>query len=426
MADFKFNVDYVRQQFPCLSRTVNGFPAAFLDGPGGYQVPKRVVDKIEDYLFYRNANSHGSFVTSAESDALVWESRQAFADFLNCEPEEVIFGANSSSNNFRLAMGLVRNMEPGSEIMVTDQDHEGNRSPWRTLEDFGMVIKNVSVDPETDTLNMADFKEKLSSKTKLVAINWAANATGIITDVKECIRLAHEVGALTMVDAVHYAAHKLIDVQEIDTDFLVCSAYKFFGPHIGIMYVKKEVGEKINSLRVMADDNLDMPYKFEVGTPPMELIAGAAEAVDFIADIGKTHESFFLEELQGETARRRLIVAGMLAIDAYETPLAKKLKDGLKAIEGVTLYGCLEGYPKTSTVAFTIEGINSNEVGKYLGEKGLFVWDGDFYAIQTINCVHKLKEQGGMVRVGLAPYNLDSEVDRVIDCVKAFVRTKKG
>ncbi|MBR0598033.1 cysteine desulfurase-like protein [Sinanaerobacter chloroacetimidivorans] len=420
MKNFKFHIDYVREQFPCLSKTVNGHPAAFLDGPGGSQVPRSVVEKINDYLYYHNANAHGCFVTSQESDRLFWEAREAFADFLNCEPREIAFGANSSSNNFKLAYGLLRDLKPGDEVIITELDHEGNRSPWRILEEHGMVLKCVKVNPETCTLDLEDYKTKLTPKTKIVAINWASNATGTVSEVKTFVKLAHEVGAVTIVDAVHYAPHKCIDVKDIDTDFLVCSAYKFFGPHIGVLYAKAEVGEKMNPVRVMANDNLEIPDKFETGTLAMELASGAAAAVDFIADLGRVHEPYFEEELKGLSGRRRFVVAGILAIEAYEEPMAKKLRSELAAIDGVKVYGPLEGTPRTSTVSFTVKGSNAHDVAKFLGEKGIFVWDGDFYAIHIVNEVFKLGDQGGLVRIGLAPYNTMEEIEKTIQAVKEF------
>ncbi|HWQ78256.1 MAG TPA: cysteine desulfurase-like protein [Anaerovoracaceae bacterium] len=424
MVDFSFHVDYVREQFPCLSKTVNGHPAAFLDGPGGSQVPRSVVEKINDYLYYHNANAHGAFVTSQESDALFWDARVAVADFLNCEPREVAFGANSSSNNFKLAFGLLRDMEPGDEVIITEIDHEGNRSPWGVLEKHGMVIKCVKVNPETCTLDIDDYKSKLTDRTKLVAVNWASNAVGTVTDVKTFVKLAHEKGAYTVVDAVHYAPHKPIDVKDIDTDFLVCSAYKFFGPHIGILYAKASVGEKIDPIRVMANDNTEIPDKFETGTLAMELASGAAAAVDFIADLGRVHEQYFETELSGLAGRRRQIVAGMLTIEAYEDPMAKKLRTELTAIDGVRVYGPPEGMPRTSTVSFTVKGANAHDVAKFLAERGIFVWDGDFYAIQIVNKVFGLEEQGGLVRIGLAPYNTIYEIERTIQAVKDFCLSK--
>ncbi|MEI8216614.1 MAG: cysteine desulfurase-like protein [Eubacteriales bacterium] len=427
MEKFKFEIDYVREQFPCLSKTVNGFPAAFLDGPGGTQVPRRVVEKINEYLYYHNANSHGSYVTSQESDKLYWKSREAIADLLNCAPEEVAFGANSTSNNFKLSYSLLRSgiIKAGDEVLITDIDHEGNRSPWRTLQDFGVIVKSVAVDPKTCTLIMDDFKNKLSSKTKLLAINWAANACGTITDVKEYVRLAHAVGALTVVDGVHYVPHKPVDVKDIDTDFLICSVYKFCGPHLGVLYVKKEVGEKIKTIRVLADDNTEMPWKFETGTPAMELACGATETIEFLADIGRKHEAYFGEQLRGLEGRRRALVAGMLAIDEYEDSLANALRNELQKIPGLKIYGPGNEHPRTPTVSFTIDGSNAADIAEYLGSKGLFVWDGDFYAIQIINHVLQLTEQGGLVRVGFAPYNTINEVERTIQAVNDFISTKK-
>ena len=420
MNQFKFNLDDVRVQFPALSKTVNGYPAAYLDGPGGTQVPIRVVNKINDYLYYHNANTHGSFVTSRESDKLYWEARGAYADFLNCLPEEVAFGANTTTNNFKLAFGLLRTMKPGDEVLITDIDHEGNRSPWRTLENFGIIVKSAAVNPETCTLDMDDFASKLSLKTKVAAVNWAANACGTITDVKKCIKLAHEKGAITVIDAVHYAPHKWMDVKEINADVVLCSPYKFFGPHLGVMYVKKELGKQIKTVRVMANDNAEMPWKLETGTPAMELACGAAEAIEFIAEIGRQHEQYFTAELGSLSGRRRYIVAGMMAIDEYETPIAQKLRTGLSKIKGIQVYGPPEGHPRTSTVVFAMEGVHASEIATFLGDRGLFVWDGNYYAAYLINHVLGLEKQGGLVRVGLAPYNTEAEIDRLIEAMGEY------
>ena len=425
MSGFVFDIDYVRGQFPCLSKTVNGYPAAFLDGPGGSQVPKRVADAVVDYMYNHNANSHGSFATSKESDAMYWHAKEVYADFFNCSPCEVAFGANTSSNCFKLAFGLLRTMEPGDEVIITEIDHEGNRSPWRTLEDFDIVVKCIKVDTETYTLDFEHFRSLLSEKTKVLAINWASNATGTVTDVKKFIAEAHKYGAVTVVDAVHYAPHKIIDVKDIDTDVLLCSPYKFFGPHFGAMYCRKELGEKIKTVRVMADDNIEMPWRLETGTPSMEAACGAAEAVEFIADIGKRHEEFFSQEIKGLSGRRKDIVAGMLAIDRYEEEMALKLRTELAKLPGVTVYTPAEGVDRTSTVSFTIDGVHSNVIGTTLGERGIFVWDGDFYAIEIINNVLGLEKDGGMVRVGFAPYNIMDDVDRVLDTVKEIINQKK-
>lgn len=421
MKNFKFDIDYVREQFPAMAKTVNGFSAAFLDGPGGTQVPKRVLSGIEDYLYMKNANAGGSFVTSRQSDGMVEDARRVFADFLGCHEDEVVFGENTSTINFKLAFGFLRGLEAGDEILITDIDHEGNRSPYRTLEDFGIVVKSVKINTDTITLDFDDFCEKLSNKTKIVAVNWAANSCGTITDVKKVIEKAHEVGAITVVDAVHYAPHKPIDVKEIGTDVLLCSSYKFFGPHLGIMYIKKGTGEKITSARVMAYDNELTPFKFETGTLAMELIQGACEAVHFIADIGKRHLPYFEDEVKALRGRRKEIVTGMLAIDAYEEELAQVLRKGLSEIKGLKIYGPGEGHPRTSTVSFNIEGFHMQKLAEYMGDRGIFVWDGDYYAIQTIRNVLNLVETGGLLRIGLAPYNIMEDIHRAIKVVKDFV-----
>lgn len=423
-ANFKFNVDYIREQFPALSVTVNGLPAAFLDGPGGTQVPKRVADKVNEYMFYRNANEMGAFKTSQESDQSVLDARGVFAEFFNCDPEEVAFGENTSSINFKLSYAFARALKPGDEVLITNIDHEGNRSPWRVLEDFGIVVKCVDINPKTITLDFEDFKEKLSDKTKILAINWAANSCGTVSDVKKFIAEAHRYGAITVVDAVHYAPHKVIDVKEIDTDILVCSAYKFFGPHLGVVYVRRALGDKLVSTRVMAGDNTEMPLKMETGTLAMELVNGAAEAVEFIADCGRLHADQLEDELTGLSGLRRNIVAGLRAFEIYEEGLANKLREELGKIDGLKIYGPVAEAPRTSTVSFTIEGVNSNEIAKFFAEKGLFVWDGDFYAIATINNVLGLEPMGGFLRVGFAPYNLMSDVERVVEAVKEFISAK--
>ena len=421
MNNFKFNIDDVRVQFPALSKTVNGYPAAFLDGPGGTQVPRRVVEKMCEYLYYHNANHAGEFVTSRESDALYDKAKETYADFLNCRPDEIAFSNSSSTNNLKLAFGLYRTfMKPGDEVLITDIDHESNRSPYRLLEDFGITVKSAAVHADTCTLNMDDFAAKLSDKTKVVAVNWASNGCGTITDVKKCIDLAREKGAVTVIDAVHYAPHRWIDVKAIDADVVLCSAYKFFGPHIGVMYVRKELGDKLKSIRIMSDDNGDMPMKLESGTPAYESACGAAEAVEFIAEIGRQHEQYFSSELGNLKGRRRFIVAGMLAIDEYEEPLAKKLRIELAKIKGIKIYGPPEGHPRTSTVVFAMDGVHTNKIAKYLGEKGLFVWDGNYYAIELINNVLGLEKQGGLLRIGLAPYNTEAEIDRLIEAMKEF------
>lgn len=418
--EFKFDVDSIRKQFPACQRTHDGIPVAYLDGPGGSQVPTSVADKISDYLFYHNANEHGAFDTSRESDRLNDEACEVVADFFGCEAGEVAFGFASTQNNFNLAFAIARDLKPGDEIIITDIDHRCNRSPWLALQERGMIVKSVKVDKNTQQIDLKDLKAKLSSKTKVAAFNWASNALGTISDVKTMCAMAHEVGAITVVDAVHYAAHCLIDVKDIGTDVLICSAYKFFGPHLGVIYINKEFLERVEFYNVQTDD-LDGIRKFHFGTPPFELICGTAAAVTFIASVGANYEDYFSNELKGLEGRRRSIAAGMLAIEKYEEPMAKYLRAELRKLPGVKIYGPAEGQPRTSTVVFTIEGKKPADVCKVLGDQGINTWDGDFYAVEIVNDVLGLKDAGGLIRIGLAPYNTMQDIERTLKAIQEIV-----
>jgi len=415
-----FDVEYVRAQFPALSMKVNGYPAAFLDGPGGTQVPKRVIDAVVDYMIYKNANSGAVYKTSVDTDEMLIESHKALADFLGCTWEEVAFGHNTTTLCIKLALSLTRDLKEGDEVIITQIDHEANRGPWESLSEKGIVVKEARMDTNTCTLDMEDFQSKLSEKTNIVAFNYASNAVGTISDVKKIIELVHDAGAIAVVDAVHYALHGPIDVKEIDVDFLICSAYKFFGPHIGVLYGKREVFERIRTYKVRPQYN-KIPYKIETGTLNHEGIAGAKAAVEFIADIGAKYRNIFREKTKGLSGRRKDIISGMLALEDYEKPIAQSLIDELLKIKEVRIYGPPEGHPRTSTVSFIIEGIHSKKVAEVLGEKGLFVWDGDFYATRLVECLG-LVEHGGLVRVGLAPYNTMDEIKRLVSEIKSLTK----
>lgn len=414
-----FDVAYIRKQFPALERTINGHPVAYLDGPGGTQVPQRVIDKVVEYLVQHNANAGGVFATSIENDAILLNARQVFADFFGCSWEEVSFSQNSTTINFMLAQALVRDLSPGDEIIITDIDHEANRGPWQILRDRGIKILSVGVDTQDCIIDMADYQEKLSQKTKIVAINYASNAVGTISDVKTMVQMAHENGAKTVVDAVHYALHGAIDVNDIDTDFLFCSAYKFFGPHVGILYAKKNKMSALRTLKVEAQEDVS-PFKFETGTLNQEGIAGAAEAIEFIADAGTKYEDEFLEELEGLQGRRRKIVAGMLSFERYELPLSEYFKRELGGLSKIKVFSPPSEIPKTSTISFTVEGVTPVKIAKELAQKGIFVWDGDFYAVEMVKALN-LEESGGLVRVGLTPYNTLEEIDRTLEIVSRIV-----
>jgi len=405
---------YLRSQFPALSKTVNGYPVAFLDGPGGYQVPRCVIEAMNDYLVNANANVEGAFETSRKTDQILEDARCAFADFFNCSPEEVVFGANMTTLNFALAQALMREMVAGDKVLITEIDHEANRGPWEQLRDRGIIVEEVVVDTKTCTLDMDDFERKLTPGTKVVAVNYAANAVGTITDVKKIVEAARSVGTFTVIDAVHYAAHGPIDVQELGTDFLLCSAYKFFGPHVGVMYARKEVLSKLKTLRVRPQKDYP-PYKMETGTLNHEGIAGAMAAVNFVADIGAKFGKKYMEN-KADTRRNR-IVAALLAFDEYERELTEYLIRELSKIDGIKIYGPPAGHARTSTVSFTYEGFTPYQVSDYLGKRGLFVWHGDFYATRLIERLG-LRDKGGLIRVGIAPYNTKEELDRLIDALK--------
>ena len=410
---------YVRRAFPAINRKVNGFPAAYLDGPGGYQVPRTVIDAVEDYLINANANVEGAYETSRKTDRMLEDARETFADLFNCNSNEVSFGANMTTLNFALSQALVREMKPGDKVLITEIDHEGNRGPWEQLRDRGIVVEEVALDTENCVLDFEDFKRRLTPGTKLVAVNYASNALGTISDVKTVVEMAHAVGALVVVDAVHFAAHRPIDVQEIGTDFLLCSVYKFFGPHIGVLYAKKEVMAKLRTLRLRPQRDYP-PCMIETGTLHQEGIAGSIAAVEFIADVGEQYG----KGIDGAASRREKIVAGLEAFDVYEEELTQYLLDGLKGIGGIRIYGPPPGHPRTSTVSFTYDGFTPFEVADFLGEKGLFVWHGDFYATTLVKRLG-LMEKGGLVRVGIAPYNTREEIDRLLGYLNdpAAIRT---
>jgi cysteine desulfurase family protein (TIGR01976 family) len=418
-----YDVHYVRKQFPALDLMVNGHKAAYFDGPGGTQVPQRVIDAMVDYLVRCNANAGGCFITSRNSDQVLSDARRALADFLNCDADEVAFGHNMTTLNYQLAFALGREAGNRNEILITEIDHEANRGPWLALAERGFIIKEARFDPERCQLDLDDFRSKLSEKTCVAAFSYASNGIGTVSDVHQMVRMAHQVGALTVVDAVHFALHGAVDVRELDTDFLVCSAYKFFGPHIGVFYGRRDRFEKLPTYRLRVQSE-QIPYRIETGTLNHEGIAGAGEAVEFIADLGEKFGNPDHHSGDGEkvSARRRRIVAGMKAMEDYEQPLAQKLIEALVKIDRVKIYGPPAGSPRTSTVSFVIDGISSEIVASELGDKGLFVWDGHFYAARLVEILG-LMESGGLVRVGLSPYNTEEEISRLVGEVQRIAKS---
>jgi len=373
-------------------------------------VPQRVADTVSDYLLHHNSNTEGAFATSEETDEIIEGARRALGDFLGADWQTVAFGTNMTTLTIFMAQSLARDWEPGDEVVVTALDHEANRGPWLDLRERGLVVREAPVDLTTCTLQWDELEGLVNERTKLLAIGYASNAVGTVNDVKRAADLAHRVGALCWVDAVHYALHGLIDVQNIDCDFLVCSPYKFFGTHIGVLYSKPSAAAAVRPLRLLTQDE-DPPFRYETGTLCHEGIAGAAEAVEFIADLGRHHHA------EGAALdRRAAVVAGMRAMEAYERPLAARLIEGLAAVPGVRIYGPPANAARTSTVSFTLEGRHAHDVAEVLGAHGLFVWDGDFYAARFVQLAG-LATRGGLVRVGLCPYSTADEVERVIAVV---------
>ncbi len=408
----------IRADFPALQRVIDGHPVAFLDGPGGYQVPQAVIDAVVDYLVRTNANFDGVFTTSRETGEVIDNARKAFADFFHCDPEEVAFGANMTTLTFLLAQALVRELKAGDRVLITEIDHEGNRGPWEQLADRGIVVEEIRVDPETCTLDMHDFEEKLSRTPKIVSVNYAANAVGTINDVATIVSRSKAAGAFTMVDAVHYAAHGPIDVRALDCDFLACSIYKFFGPHLGALYARRELVERLKPLKIRPQHD-EPPFPLETGTLNHEGIAGAAAAVDYVAACGQRFGTRFdpAGDRSDAGGRRDRILTALRVFEAYEMELTRYLIDELRAIDGVRIYGPPDGHPRTSTVSFTVGDYDAELVSRYLDSRGLMVWAGDFFASRLIERLG-VAGRGGLVRIGIAPYNSRAELTRVIESLR--------
>jgi cysteine desulfurase family protein (TIGR01976 family) len=410
------DISWVRAQFPSLAQRVAGHHAAFLDAPAGTQVPRRVIDAVSEYYEQSNANTCGAFVTSRRSDAMIAATRAAMADFFNCAPDELYFGPNMTTLTFALARSIGRELQKGDEIVVTTLDHDANVAPWRALEEKGIVIRQVDIRESDCTLDLDDLRSKLHARTRLVAVGYASNALGSINPVAEIIRLAHAAGALAFIDAVHYAPHGLLDVRALDCDFLACSPYKFFGPHMGCIYGKHEHLTRFRPYKVRpASDSL--PDRWETGTQTHELIAGVAAAVEYIADLGRRSSR------DEKLSRREAIVSAYHAIRAYEMSLAAKMIRGLLEIPGLRFYGISEPArfeERVPTVGVRFTGKTPLEAATFLGERGIFTWDGNYYAL---NLTERLgvESSGGFLRIGLVHYNTAEEVDRLLASLHEFV-----
>ncbi len=399
------SVAEIRAQFPALERIHNQHPVAYFDGPGGTQVPRSVVAAMTDYLYHHNANTHWSYPTSEETDAAIDQARQTLADFVNASPREIAFGANMTTLTFHLSRALGAQFGSDDEIVITELDHHANVAPWQRLgTERRLKVTTVRMIPETGQLEWDDLAQALNKKTKVVAIGAASNALGTIIDLDRIIAMARAVGALVFVDAVHYAPHSLIDVLALDCDFLAMSAYKFYGPHVGILFGKLELLESINFPKLIPAPDA-APENVEIGTQNQEGMVGAAAAVDFLADLSL-----------GNTRRQRLASA-YDELHSRGSELVTKLWNGLASLKGVQLYGPPPDEPRTPTVSFTVDGVASTEVARQLATKGLFLSHGDFYAA-TVTERLGLGEEG-LVRAGCACYTTEEEIDRLIEAVES-------
>ena len=406
--DTATSIEAIRSHFPALERVHKGFPVAYFDGPGGTQVPRLVVEAMNDYLYNHNANTHWEYPTSSETDHLIDDARAAFADFFNASTDEIAFGQNMTSLTFHLARALGRQFGVGDEIVVTELDHHGNVDTWRSLEkDRGLRVRVLPMDTETGQLEMDQLPGLINEKTRVVAIGSASNALGTINDVVKVCSMAREAGALSFVDAVHFAPHNLIDVKAIGCDFLACSAYKFYGPHIGILYGRKELLEAADfpKLKPAPDTSNE---RVETGTQSHESIVGAAAAVDFIASLGN-----------GATRRERVADA-FERMHTRDSELIEQLWKGLSRIDGVSLYGPTPDAKRTSLVSFTVRDLPSSELAKALASEGVFMSHGDFYAATVVERLGV--EEQGLARAGCSVYTTPEEVDRLISGVERFAR----
>ena len=413
------DVSRIRACFPALTS-----PDIYLDNPGGTQVPHQVIDRMVDYLVTKNANHEGAFATSRASDTLVDEARRAAADFFNASrPEEIVFGANMTSLTFHLSRSLAKTLQPGDEIVVTRLDHDANISPWLLVaEDRGCSVRWLDFDVEDGTLRLDQLDELLSPRTRLVACGYASNALGTINPVAQIISRARQAGARTYVDAVHYAPHGPIDVQALGCDFLVASAYKFFGPHVGVLYGRYDLLDRLPAYRVRPAP-AEPPGKFETGTGNFEAIAGILGALDYLAWVGETFAGEHAERYRSQFGGRRLLLKqAMSAIRSHEIEMGTALLAELQTVPGLRIYGLTDPRrldQRVPTFSFTLAGHAPRDVAEALGREGIYTWDGNYYALAVTERLG-LEAAGGMVRVGLAHYNTHTEIERLGKAMRAI------
>jgi len=417
-----FDITAVRSHFPSLIRTDAERPPIFFDNPGGTQVAREVIDAVNDYYLHHNANHGGAFATSVRSDVILHEAHAAVADFLGAaSPDEIVFGPNMTTLTFGVSRAIGRTLEPGDEIVVTRLDHDANIAPWLALGERGVVARWVDINPGDCTLDMGSLEAAIGERTRVVAVGYASNAVGTINDVKTIVDMAHAVGALVFVDAVQYAPHDPIDVVDLDCDLLACSAYKFFGPHVGALYGRYDLLDRLPAYKVRPAGDRP-PDKFETGTQNHEGIAGTLGALRYFEWLG---EQVISDQLTvASVSRRAKLVTAMAAIKEYEKSLSRALIEGLSSIDGVKVWGITDLKQldrRVPTVSFTIEGKSPRTAAEYLAAHDIYVWDGNYYALAIIERLG-LEESGGMVRVGAAHYNTPDEVAQLIESLKAMPR----
>jgi cysteine desulfurase family protein (TIGR01976 family) len=396
----------IRAHFPALQRIHRDFPVAYFDGPGGTQVPRPVVEAMADYLYHHNANTHWAYPTSAETDEAIEKAREVCAEFLNASPAEIAFGANMTTLTFHLARALGRNWGAGDEIVTTELDHHANIDPWQRLaKEIGVTVRVARLVPETGQIDWEDLERSVNSRTRLIAIGAASNALGTINDIPRAVCLARSVNAKIFVDGVHYVPHQLADVRAWDCDFLAMSAYKFYGPHIGVLYCKGDQLDQIDFPKLVPSPDTG-PERSETGTQNQEGMAGTGAAIDYLASLDHSSENLTQPE------RLRLVFE---ELHRRSAGFVKRLWEGLSGIEQVRLYGPPPEAPRTATVSFVVEGVASTEVARKLAERGLFLSHGDFYAATVIDRLGLAPE--GLVRAGCAIYTTDEEIERLIDGV---------
>lgn len=404
-----FDIAWARAQFPALTQQTKERTTVFFDGPGGTQVPQQVIDAIGNYLTNMNANTHGAFTRSVQTDEIIVSARTAMAQFLGCDKDEVVFGSNMTSLTFALSRAIGRQLHPGDEIIVTKLDHDANFAPWLALEEHGVVVRVVDIHVEDCTLDMTSLVEQINKRTRLVAVGYASNAVGTINDVAEIARLAHTFGAMVFVDAVHYAPHGPIDVQQLKCDFLVCSPYKFFGPHLGVLYAKREHLTRLRPYKVRPASD-EFPDCWETGTLNHEAMAGTIAAINYIVELGRHVAPTAFNH-------REHLRAAMEAIQLYERKLCELLVTGLLQIPDLTFYGIRDLARfvwRTPTVGIRLAGYTPRELAQILSERGISTWDGNHYAINLTERLG-IESSGGLLRIGLVHYNTAEEVEFLLE-----------